>query len=58
MKLYIYHIESGEIVAIINGENNEECEARAEEMEYDMDEHAWSYTPGNVLWETTETKEI
>lgn len=60
MKLYIYKIETNEIVAVVNGNTNSECEAKAEKLttKYNLDRYEWSYTPGNVLWETNETKEI
>ena len=46
MKLYAYNVESMEVVAIINGENNEECEAKAENAGYSpSDDIAWTYSP-------------
>ena len=35
MKLYIFNQETNEIVVIVNGETNEACEAKAEELNYD-----------------------
>jgi hypothetical protein len=58
MKLYIYNQDTNEIVIIVNGETNEECETKAAELNYPQDQYAWSYTKGNELFETTETKEI
>jgi hypothetical protein len=60
MKLYIYNIESNEIVVIVNGETNEQCEEKAIQLDrkYPLDEYGWSYTTGNELYETTQTEEI
>ena len=58
MKLYIYNQKNSEVVVIVNGETNEECESKAAKLNYDLDLYGWSYTTGNELWETTETKEI
>ena len=58
MELYIYNQETSEIEVIVKGETNEECEAKAEELNYDLDLYAWSYTKGNELFETTETKTV
>jgi hypothetical protein len=58
MKLYIFNQETTEIVVIVNGETNEACEAKAEELDYDLDLYAWSYATGNELFETAETKEV
>ena len=49
MKLYIFNQETNEIVVIVNGETNEACEAKAEELNYDLDLYAWSYARGNVV---------
>lgn len=58
MKLYIFDKETNEIVVIVNGETNEACESKAEELDYDLDLYAWSYTTGNELFETNETETI
>lgn len=58
MKLYIFNQETNEIVAVVNGETNEACEAKAEELDYDSDLYASSYATGNELFETTETKTV
>jgi len=34
MKFSIYSTETNEVVAVINGESNKECEGKAEEMGY------------------------
>ncbi len=44
MKLFIYNVETKEVVAIVNGETNEECEEKA--FNYlGVDEYAGTYTP-------------
>lgn len=49
LTLKIYDIENGDLennlilVDEINGETNEECEAKAEELYWDTDKYAWSY---------------
>jgi hypothetical protein len=58
MELYIFNNEINEIVAIVKGNSNEECEAKAEELNYDLDGYAWSYSNVFELFETTETKII
>ena len=46
MKLYAYNQESMEVVAIINGESNEECERKAEVNGCSpSDGIAWTYSP-------------
>lgn len=44
MKLYIYSVETMEIVAIATGESNEECEDKAAKY-LGTDEYAGTYTP-------------
>lgn len=46
MKLYVYNQESMEVVAIINGGSNEECESKAgENGYYPSEDIAWTYSP-------------
>ena len=61
MRFYIYEVESNEVVAIVNGETNEECEKKA--FNYlGVDEYAGTYTPafGSVdgLTENGDAEEI
>lgn len=44
MKLYIYSVDTREIVQTIEGETNQECESLALEANYDEDMYGWSYT--------------
>ena len=57
MKLYIYNQDTNEIKVIVNGETNEICEEKADNLNLDQDLYSWSYTD-NELIETTETTEI
>jgi hypothetical protein len=46
MKLYVYDNETMEVMAIINGASNEECETKANEAGYSGgDEIGWTYSP-------------
>ena len=46
MKAYVYNVETMEVVVAINGETNEQCEAKAAEMGYmGSDEYGLTYTP-------------
>lgn len=45
MKLYIYENESMELSAIINAEDNAQCEAVANEQYGDTDLYGWTYSP-------------
>jgi hypothetical protein len=47
MKLYIYNRETMEVVAIVEGETNEECESKALSYETD-DTYAWSYNDPSI----------
>jgi hypothetical protein len=63
MKLYIYNQESMEVVAIVNGESNDECERKAEDANYyPSDDIAWTYSPAfgfeGGLVENEEAEEI
>lgn len=62
MKAYVYNVETKEVVVIISGETNEQCEAKANDMGYmGVDEYALTYSPafgsvgGVVETEHTET---
>mgnify|MGYP005997898675 CR=1 FL=1 len=58
MKGYIYNVDSNEIVVIIEGENNEEIEAKAEELNYmGVDEYGLVYN-NNELTETDWTETV
>jgi hypothetical protein len=54
MTLYIYNQDTNEIAAIVNGNTNEECEAKAAELVFDLELFAWAYND-NGLAETSET---
>ncbi|EKO3632393.1 hypothetical protein M3894_002923 [Vibrio metschnikovii] len=46
MKAYVYNTEPMEVVAVISGETNEQCEAKALELGYmGVDEYGLTYTP-------------
>lgn len=46
MKAYVYNTESMEVVAVISGETNEQCELKAAEMGYmGVDEYGLTYSP-------------
>lgn len=57
MTLYIYNQETNEIEVIINGTSNEMCEAKAEELDFDLEIYAWSYND-NGLSKKIDTKII
>jgi hypothetical protein len=42
--LYIYNVDTKEIVQTIIGANNKECEKLASEANWDEDIYGWSYT--------------
>lgn len=44
MTLYIYNVETNEIVMTIEGNTNAECESKALEANYDQDVYGWTYT--------------
>lgn len=45
MKLYIYDLEN-KIIAVITGDSNKACEAKASELNYDSDgDLGWTYAP-------------
>jgi len=56
MKAYIYNTETNEVVATIDGESNEACEAKADDLGYmGVDEYGLSYND-NDLSETARTE--
>ena len=54
MNLYIYNVDTNEIAEIIEGEDNQECEMKASDANYDQDLYGWSYT-ANKLRVTKDT---
>jgi len=57
MNAYIYSVDSMEVVAIIAGDTNKECEAKAEELNYmGVDEYGLAYS-NNGLTTTDDTEE-
>lgn len=44
MKLYIYNPETMEVLATVERDTNEECEAVAD-ANYDTNDVAWTYSP-------------
>jgi hypothetical protein len=57
MTMYIYEVESNEVVAIINAEDNAACESIATDRGYEQDALGWIYND-NGLVHTQETVEI
>lgn len=45
MTLYIYDVDTMQMVEEIEGSTNRECEAIAEEKYYDTDVYGWTYSP-------------
>ena len=46
MKAYVYNVETLEVVLTINGETNEQCESKANDMGYmGVDDYALTYNP-------------
>ena len=45
MKMYVYETESKEVVAVVTGDSNDECERKATEANYDDDQFGWTYSP-------------
>jgi hypothetical protein len=43
--LFVYFIDTKEVVAKIEGVNNVDCEAKFDAMNYDTDQYATTYTP-------------
>ena len=63
MKAYVYNVETMEVIVIVSGESNEECEARINEMGYmGIDEYGITYTPAfdsvDGLIETKHTESV
>lgn len=56
MKAFVYNVETNEIVVVIEGDTNQACEAKAEELNYmGVDEYGLSYTDAElVMTEFTE----
>lgn len=48
--LYVYHEETLEVEAIINGNSNDECENRAAELNYCGDEWGWTYSNCDIIF--------
>ena len=58
MNAYIYNTDTMEVVAIINGETNEQCEDKASENGFmGVDEYGLCYSP-NELEITNDTIEF
>ena len=49
MKLYIYSVDTLEIVETIEADNNTACEALALQSNWDEDLYGWTYSHAN-LW--------
>lgn len=45
MKLYAYNIETMELLAIAEGETNQECEKKMEASGFSDDSIGWTYSP-------------
>lgn len=62
MKLYIYDTETMEVVAVANGNSNNECQMKAGEAGYSPDEYGYTYSPafGTIggLIDTEDAEEI
>ncbi|OHD24629.1 MAG: hypothetical protein A2Y38_16785 [Spirochaetes bacterium GWB1_59_5] len=63
MKLYAYNTETMEVLAIANGETNEECESKMDAAGYPGGEEiGWTYSPAfgavDGLIETEDAEEI
>jgi hypothetical protein len=63
IKAYVYNVETMEVVVIITGETNDQCEDKANDIGYmGVDEYALTYSPafGSVdgLVETEHTEEV
>lgn len=58
MKAFVYNVETNEIVVVIEGETNQACEAKADELNYmGVDEYGLTYTNAdNSLTETEYTE--
>lgn len=58
MKAFIYNVESNEVVVVINGENNEQCEAKATDLNFmGTDEYGLTYSD-NGLFMTEHSDEV
>lgn len=44
MTLYVYSVETMEVLAMIPGKTNDECEDRAKELNFDGEDHGWTYS--------------
>lgn len=44
LKLYIYNQEN-EVVAVVEGYSNKECEEKAADAGYTTDDYGWTYSP-------------
>lgn len=63
MKLYAYNTDTMEVLAVINGESNAECERKAEAAGFGAgDETGWTYSPAfgavDGLVDTDDAEEI
>ena len=45
MKLYAYSVETMEVLGVVEGDTNEECETKMAERGYEGDDIGWTYTP-------------
>ena len=45
MKFYVYEVETNEVVEVIEGKNNEECERKFDESNYDDEIYGATYSP-------------
>jgi hypothetical protein len=58
MKMYIYNVDTNEIIATVERDTNKECEAAAAAAVGADDDHiGWTYADFG-LWETTDTEEL
>lgn len=48
MKLYVYSNETGEVVDIIEGDSNEDCESQMADK-WDTNDYSATYSPGLVV---------
>ena len=57
MNMYVYNVNSSEVVAIIKAESNDACEQIAADRGFDRDDLGWAYN-SNGLEIVTSTETI
>ncbi len=43
MTMYVYNPDTMQVITVIHGTDNEECEAIADDMGYNDDQYGWTY---------------